>query len=81
MSKKQTYFSLFDGMFYLETGRNSLTKKQAILDGIEYAKIDSTSPSKLDRMSLKDKEEYLEASMDIVVEEHDLKISEENDDN
>lgn len=76
--KKQTYFSLFQETDYLETGLNSKTRKEAILAGIHYVKIDSTAPSRLERMSLKDKEGYLSA-IGIIVDEHEDKkeISEE----
>jgi hypothetical protein len=75
MSKQKTYFSLFQENDYLETGINSKTRKEAIKAGIDYVKVDSTAPSRLERMSLKDKESYLKG-MNIIVEEHNEQIEE-----
>jgi hypothetical protein len=74
--KKKTYFSLLQEGDYLASGMNSTTRKDAINAGIDYVKIDSTAPSRLERMSLKDKEGYL-GGMGIVVDEHEEKIDEE----
>lgn len=66
------YYSLFQEDGFLETGKNSITKKEAINAGVEYV-IDSnicSAPSKLKRMSLKNKEAHLSSAFDIVVEEH-----------
>lgn len=76
MKKKKIYFSLFQEGSYLATGLNSPSKKEAINAGIDYVKIDSTAPSRLERMSLKDKEDYL-GGMGIIVDEHEEKMDEE----
>lgn len=60
---------------HLSTGLNSSTRKEAINDAIDLLAIDSTSPSRLKRMSLKDKENYLNY-FEYVIEEHEQPIEE-----
>lgn len=73
------FYSLLQEGSYLETGKNSKTKKEAINDGIDYLTSDGScsNPSKLKRMSLGDKELYLNMSGGITVEEHGERLPEE----
>lgn len=73
INNKKIYFSLFQENDYLETGKNSKNRKEAILAGINYVKNDSTAPYRLERMNLKDKEAYL-SSMGIIIDEHNEPI-------
>lgn len=65
---------------HLSTGLNSPSKKDAINDGIDYILSDggSEAPSKIKRMSLVNKQSYLEGH-NLIVEEHAERLSEDDD--
>lgn len=75
------FFSILQEGDHLETGKNSKTKKEAINDAIDYLLSDggSTAPSKVRRMSLKDKEDYL-GSFDIYIDAHAERLPDETED-
>lgn len=70
------FFSIHDKQTgtYLETGLNSPSKKEAINDCIDYLIGGDTfsSPSRIKRMSLKDKEAEINTH-DFFVEEHEVR--------
>lgn len=77
MKNKKTYFSLFQEDDYLATGLNSETKKEAVEAGIDYA-LSDLSLSKKERnlvlaLSTEEQENYLMASANIRVDEHEEK--------
>lgn len=81
MKGNKTYFSLFQEGDYLETGKNSKTKKEAINAAVDYVTGSNmcSAPSKLKRMSLQDKEAHLSAAFDIEVDEHSEPLPDEDD--
>jgi hypothetical protein len=74
-------YSLFQEFGYLSTGLNSKTKEQAVEDGINYSLSDLGLSEKGEReirfLTLEQKINYLSASANIEVREHEELILEE----